>query len=146
MQISVLTSKQKYDNCRDETYQSIERLQMYFCVWCLLSCICLAVVVTNLVIYKGLGNETILILMLISVVTGQPENTSNVSPSILIVPMCLLAIFAFLPFMIGRMLNVGCTVNYSRRIAKVLLVNVCLMLITSLLSIVLDLVYLLNVD
>lgn len=80
-----------------------------------------------------------------SAITGEAENVSEVDPVILIIPMSLLALFALLPFMVGRMLNVGCTVNYSKRIANVLLVNVCLMIAVSILSIILDLIYFSNI-
>ena len=71
MQITALTSKQKYEACKLQTYTSIDRLYKYFCFWLIMAILCIAIVITNLIIYKGLGRDTILVLMLMNAVTGK---------------------------------------------------------------------------
>ena len=52
-----------------------------------------------------------------------------------------MGVLAIVPFIFGQMLKAGCTVNYAKRISKALLITLSIMIVTSGLSLIIDILY-----
>ena len=77
--------------------------------------------ITNLVIYARV--KKILIIVIIDAMTSNKDVSSNFHTGYLLIVNGILILLAMLPFLYGRFLSISATVNFTKKIPTMLMVN-----------------------
>ena len=89
--------------------------------------------ITNLVIYSRV--KKILIIVIIDAMTSNKDVSSNFHTGYLLIVNGILILLAMLPFLYGRFLSISATVNFTKKIPTMLMVNGVLLILNAFVSI-----------
>ena len=95
--------------------------------------------ITNLVIYARV--KKILIIVIIDAMTSNKDVSSNFHTGYLLIVNGILILLAILPFLYGRFLSISATVNFTKKIPTMLMVNGVLLILNAFVSIFIDSAY-----
>ena len=95
--------------------------------------------ITNLVIYTRV--KKILIIVIIDAMTSNKDVSSKFDAGYLLIVNGILILLAILPFLYGRFLSISATVNFTKKIPTMLMVNGVLLILNAFVSIFIDSAY-----